>query len=147
MRVFKAALAAADMALCSECLNLILDEMPVVEDDHELGKPRASVGKVVDTAATASGSKKTRESSGKPASGSATVSPPARGKAASSATTGSGKHPGRINSASGSSDGPQAATSVSPLVRDVKEIAELLRVFLTRVMSTSAASSTAGAGR
>ncbi len=36
-RVFKGALLAADMALCAECVALILDEMPIgVGDDSEV---------------------------------------------------------------------------------------------------------------
>ena len=139
LSVHSAALSAADMALCSECLNLLLDEMPVgaAPTPAALTGARAGSGK-----AAAQTDKKTpsRRESG-PRSSATDKKLPVGPRAVASVDGAAG---GSVGVAVGVVDDSLSAGGQCPLERDAAELAELLRVFLSRVMSSSAVSTVAG---
>jgi hypothetical protein len=130
--VFKAAILAADMSLCAECVALILDELPVgAGDDSE---PRlAAAAKVSDAAAPGRAPRAAGSGAAAVAAKKASA-----GKPPGAATTSVKRPAGSAGKKNAAGAGAGAGDAVSPLERDIKDIADLLRSFMSRVMASAA---------
>ena len=129
VRVFKGALAAADMALCSECLNYITEELPEgesVEDRMERERKEAA----------AAGMRRTPKGKGAPGKGSpAARKPKPRASGGAGAGAGAGARTTGAGAAAADAEADVPPPPGEVLEKEVRDVTELLKTFIVRVLS------------
>jgi hypothetical protein len=152
LRVFKAGLAAADIALCAACMSVVIEQLPV----NRLEPPRPPAEEKEDKRRPVAGGRTpTALSRGtvhtpdrKPPTAGGKESPVARSTAAAASKSGGKTAPAAaeaVLSPPAPIDDPECTPIIDPeklaavqaLERDIKDLVEVLKTFITRVMSSS----------
>ncbi len=142
--VFRGALVAADMNICSECLNLFIDELPTTAGVVSLtsgpkpegGDASKGDGKKSKSGGGAGGAKGA-QGRGKGAAEGKQEERRKDGDGGGGGGRGKEKPGGGVSAGAGSTDDSPPPAGAA-LERDLKDLLELLRSFISRVMLASA---------
>ena len=136
LRTFKGGLAAADIALCAACMGLLIQELPVGQARAEPPPPAGSEKPAKKGAAASTTPKAAAKPTATPerkAAGARADSPARRAGSAERASGGGSDAP---------AEAPDPAKSIAgtaALEKDIKDIVEVLKSFVCRVMASSSA--------